>query len=131
MRDVQTACTVPRHTKTQQAGKRQGQRKWRALVKDVGRTALDRDVLEADVLPGGGRVLHHHVERIVELVILFVEEGQLVPELLLLAGANEARDVDAGGEELQVLHKLGRRMVRVPAPGTRLLEPFIRAVYCM
>jgi len=39
---------------------------------------------------------------------LDVQEGELLPVLLLLAHADEARDVEALGKQLQVLHQLLR-----------------------
>lgn len=40
------------------------------LVEDVDSGALDRDVLEADVLPRDRVVRHHHLQRVVEFVVL-------------------------------------------------------------
>mmetsp|Transcript_9511 Transcript_9511/g.23660 ORF Transcript_9511/g.23660 Transcript_9511/m.23660 type:complete len:355 (-) Transcript_9511:2555-3619(-) len=76
------------------------------LIKEVGVRDLHGDVLERDVLPGLGRVVHHHRRRVVVLVILNVEEGQRLPVHLLLANADESRDVDLVGEQLEVLHQL-------------------------
>lgn len=55
------------------------------LVMHVRVGDLDRDVLELDVLPGGGAVRHHATGRTVELVVLDVQERQLAPVALLLA----------------------------------------------
>ena len=66
---------------------------------------LDADVLEADVLPRVG-VGHHHTRSVIVLVVRNVEERELLPGVHLLAGADELGDVDAGAEELEVLHEL-------------------------
>ena len=66
---------------------------------------LDADVLEADVLPRVG-VGHHHTRGVIVLVVRDVEEREFLPGVHLLAGADELGDVDAGAEELEVLHEL-------------------------
>jgi hypothetical protein len=77
-----------------------------AAVVHLARRHLGQHLLELGVLPGGGAVRHHGGGRVVVLVVCDVQGGELAPVLLLVAGADEARDVDALGEELQVLHQL-------------------------
>ena len=74
---------------------------------------LDGDVLELDMLPGGGRVRHHDQRRVVVLVVGHVQEDKLAPVLLLLAHTDEARDVEARRKQLQVLHQLLRLVLGV------------------
>ena len=50
--------------------------------------------------------LHHDDGCIVVLVVLHVQEDQLLPVVVVLAHADEARDVEPRAEELQVLHQL-------------------------
>mmetsp|Transcript_29787 Transcript_29787/g.50046 ORF Transcript_29787/g.50046 Transcript_29787/m.50046 type:complete len:229 (+) Transcript_29787:1442-2128(+) len=49
---------------------------------------------------------HHDLRGIVVLVVLDVQKGELLPVLLRLAHADKLGDVDARGEELEVLHQL-------------------------
>ena len=83
------------------------------LVADVDVGDLDGDVLERHVLPRRRRVLHHHGRRVVVLVVLAVQVGELAPVRLLLARADQARDVQALGKELEVLHELVGLVARV------------------
>jgi hypothetical protein len=86
------------------------------LVVDVHSGALHGDVLEAHVLPRDRVVRHHHLQRVVKLVILFVQERELAPQHLAVRDADEARNVDARAEQLEVLHELGGLVVGVHLP---------------
>ena len=76
------------------------------LVVHLHTADLDSHILEQDMLPGHRAVVHHHHGCIVVLVILYVQEDQLLPVVELLTHTDEARDVDARAEQLQVFHQL-------------------------
>ena len=65
---------------------------------------LDSHVLEQHMLPSNRAVVHHHHGSIVVLIVLHIQEDQLLPVVELLADTDEAGDVDACAEQLQVLH---------------------------
>lgn len=72
------------------------------------RTHLGDELLELVLLPGLGRVRHHGEHRVVELLVLVVEEDELGPQVRRLGRAQHLRDVQARPEELEVLaHLLG------------------------
>jgi len=58
-------------------------------------------------------VRHHDERGVVILVVRHVQEYQLAPVVLLLARADEARDVEPRAEQLQVLHQLVRLVLGV------------------
>lgn len=74
---------------------------------------LDKGILEVGVVPGGGGMCDHNERRVVKLVVLDIQEDQLGPVLELLAHADEAWDVDACAEQLQMLHQLLRLVLSV------------------
>ena len=76
------------------------------LVVHLHAADLDSHVLEQHMLPSNRAVVHHHHGCIVVLIVLHVQEDQLLPVMELLADADEAGDVDARTEQLQVLHQL-------------------------
>lgn len=51
-------------------------------------------------------MLDHRLHRIVKLIIVYIEEHQLRPQMRRLARPDDLGDVDARPEELQVLHHL-------------------------
>lgn len=58
-------------------------------------------------------MLHHDLDRLVELIVRRVEEGEGAPLLVLAAGGTNLANVDAGNEEFEVLHELLRAVVGV------------------
>lgn len=86
-----------------------------SLVVHLHAADLDSHILEQDMLPGHRAVVHHHHGCIVVLVVLYVQEDQLLPVVELLTHTDEAGDVDACAEQLQVLHQL---LNLVPAAGS-------------
>ena len=66
---------------------------------------LDSHILELHMLPGNRAVVHHDHGSVVILIVLNIQEDQLLPVVELLAHTDEARDVDACAEELEVLHQ--------------------------
>ena len=76
------------------------------LVVHLHAADLDSHILEEHMLPGSRAVVHHHHGSIVILIILHIQEDQLLPVVELLADTDEAGDVDASAEQLQVLHQL-------------------------
>ena len=77
----------------------------RAVVQlDVGH--LGDDVLEVALLPRVRRVVHHGDDRVVELLVLVVQEHELRPQMRLLGSAQDLGDVDMRPEELKVLSHL-------------------------
>mmetsp|Transcript_2864 Transcript_2864/g.8698 ORF Transcript_2864/g.8698 Transcript_2864/m.8698 type:complete len:265 (-) Transcript_2864:3508-4302(-) len=97
---------------------------------------LDQNIFERAVIPRVRRVVDHHHRRVVVLVVLAVQEGQLLPVLLLVARADEARDVDARGIQLDVLHqrldlKLGVHDAQLGEDAhVRALQPQARLEQC-
>lgn len=67
---------------------------------------LDCHILEQHMLPSNRAVVHHHHGSVVILIVLHIQEDQLLPVVELLADTDEAGDVDACAEQLQVLHQL-------------------------
>mmetsp|Transcript_2450 Transcript_2450/g.6170 ORF Transcript_2450/g.6170 Transcript_2450/m.6170 type:complete len:320 (-) Transcript_2450:3540-4499(-) len=84
-----------------------------ALVVHLHARHLDADVLELHVLPRVGRVGDHDGRGVVKLVVRDVQEGELLPVLELLAHTNEARNVEARGKQLEVLHEALRLVLGV------------------
>mmetsp|Transcript_17321 Transcript_17321/g.52086 ORF Transcript_17321/g.52086 Transcript_17321/m.52086 type:complete len:426 (+) Transcript_17321:918-2195(+) len=80
--------------------------KVKGAVQNICSADLDSHILELHMLPSNARVLHHARGRVIVLVVRAVQKRELLPQLLLVGHADEARDVDACGEELQVLHQL-------------------------
>ena len=76
------------------------------LVVHLHTADLDSHILEQDMLPSHRAVVHHYHGCIVILIILYVQEDQLLPVVELLTHTDQARDVDACAEQLQVLHQL-------------------------
>ena len=75
-------------------------------VVDLSVGHLHDDLLEQRVLPRLGRVVDHHVDGVVVLVVVRVQEDRLVPVQVLLAGGEQRGDVEARPEQLDVLHQL-------------------------
>ena len=74
---------------------------------------LDSHVLEEHMLPSQGRMVHHDHCSIVILVILYVQEYQLLPVVVVLANADEPGNVESCAEELQMLHQLLILILRI------------------
>ena len=55
----------------------------------------------------------HRVRRIVELVVVRVQEHRLLPVQVLLARLQQSRDVEPRPEQINVLHQLDPRVLGV------------------
>mmetsp|Transcript_27639 Transcript_27639/g.51032 ORF Transcript_27639/g.51032 Transcript_27639/m.51032 type:complete len:206 (-) Transcript_27639:3773-4390(-) len=115
-------------------------------IKHVTPTGLDGYILEADVFPSHGGVHHHADRRIIELVVNGVQEHEFAPELLIIAGADQSRDVQFGGEDLEVFEELFGSVLGVqdaqfrenahmrplqPYPGFEQLQQLIGAAFAL
>jgi hypothetical protein len=70
------------------------------LVVDLDVGDLDDDLLELVVVPSIGSSFHHGKSGVVELVVVNVKEDQLGPEVSLLGGTEDLRDVCKAREEI-------------------------------
>lgn len=97
------------------------------LVVDLSIGNLHGNVLELHVLPCNGGVTHHDQCCIVVLVVLDVQEHQLLPVMVLLACLDEAWDIDARTEQLQVLHQFLCLVLRIQNACTDVPHPLAEA----
>mmetsp|Transcript_2609 Transcript_2609/g.4887 ORF Transcript_2609/g.4887 Transcript_2609/m.4887 type:complete len:202 (-) Transcript_2609:124-729(-) len=75
------------------------------LVAELSAVDLGQNILENLMIPGLRGVLHHHLDGVVELVIMSVQEAGLRPVMVLLANANHFVGIDTAVEQFDVLHK--------------------------
>ena len=58
-------------------------------------------------------MLHHHLARVVKLVVAAVHVREFGPQSDLVAHRDDSRDVDASAKQAEVLHELVRHVVGV------------------
>ena len=78
---------------------------------DVGN--FGNNILELHVVPCCGGMIHYGSSSIVKFIILYIEISELCPVVLLITDSDQLGDVQAGGEELDVLHELIMAVSRI------------------
>lgn len=67
-------------------------------VVDLHTRHFDSHILEEDMLPGQGGMVHHDHGSIVVLIILYVQEDQFLPVVMVFAHTDEPGNVEPGAE---------------------------------